>query len=560
MKKLSCFTTVSVLLGLTLIVSACDDKEFRSAYQSTCVESKTIPFDNLTAASTCNGVPIIFAISKVSAPKIQYYDAINILGFLKDKGVNITAVDPATGKNALMFAIENNNYPFSYAFLNSFYSDENRAQRDKSGATYLHYLARTRWTIGNYDWLFSSDIQNVIDVGDNAQRTAIQIAYDTNNFQLVWELIAKGANYQFINSENLKVDFLFSPLLNEYPSVLDQIGGNVRSLGRGEISRNGEDVNFTLLHYAIDNDLHKLFNYLLNYEVSLTRASARGTPLQIALQTLPNSDYADILLKKSEVLQSPDLINVITTNMPCGDDESVNYARAKSFLSKSWPLNSYKGLFANCRDSSGAIATIHELFLNRTPRSVWQEQSLTDYLDSPREYDVIGNSIGQNYAHYVAMYFPAWDYPYLMDMQMKLGRKITRFDLFLEKAEPLGVLSKKDVFGMTPAHYWLVSADRKRVMKTRAESKDEVYYFQKLLKASKLKQELTMNNDSILSLAVSTGNVELVKAVFDYDVKMKSLITVRNKQGKTPKDMADQAGYQEISAYLKKKSPSASGK
>lgn len=533
------------LLGLT---SCLDKVYFIKKYKEMCPEAATVPFETLAAGSTCNGLPLLFAVSKLT-DKDALENADDIVEYLVvEAKANPNAIDPITGRNALMYASEIGNWPFARSLVRC----TNPVAQDSNGNSFLHYLVDVR------DFSrFSRYAGPALELRNAQGQTAAELAYSKKNYMLVWELIKLGAKVDFLkqNPENIDPQFFFNKSVELSPVALDDFGSMItKAFDLGDKER-----SFSLLHFAVQENLPNLFAYLLSRSVPLDQVSSVGSPLALAIQ----EDREGMIL---ELLKSPRAVfakGVLNTAMKTGNSRWV-----QALVAQGVPIWSYENLLLfNCErnvcfdgtygydstfiDVSGNSFLMQIIYTYYRPYRLMDDRSpaMAEHIKyafaNPNKGMNSANALGQNFAHFFAYLGKTDDYG-------NFGNLLTDgFDRMINLTKNNGMLSQRDGLGMTPLHYWLVNEDRKRSISFVGEYSEDSR-LKTLLSYTQDLTALNINRDSILSLAVLTGNKNLVKIVMNSHKDFKRLVNVPNAQSKTPLQLASEQNDRGIYDYLQK--------
>ncbi len=521
-----------------------DTTYLKSEYERLCPEAKQVPFEQVKAMNTCNGMLMQFAIVRMNDPKINQ-NAEDITGYFADAGIDFNTLQANTGRNALMFAIESKNQEFSKAYLR--YSKINTV--DPSGNTMLHYLAMTNW------WDYKPFLENAQAIANNRNafgKSAAQIAFENRNYSLVWGLVALGADLNFLagTSGNLPIEFLFIPQIDLAPKALDDFGGAVLQTFN----------SYGLIHYAIKNDLSRLFNYLIARKVPLNTSSSEGSPLVMAIK-YGRKFMVSTLSEIDEAVQAPGALEFAV-----GSEYSHIVPQMLTHGAKA--RSSYELMASDCKDNicqdigswasditqrkdkwnenSFVMQLIYAVYRHQGATQIqWDfaKRLLADQLKAPSDIG-FENWAKQNVAHFYFYMAP------LEDSGSSAGLFSDQFDLVLSISKKNGLLDKQDIFGMTPLHYWLANRDRSSVKGMGAQSKS-TSQLKALLQNTQNVTALNLNNESIVSIAVKTGNKNFVKTVVGHSKDMKKLISLPDAFGNSPLQLAQKLNYREVYEYLK---------
>ncbi len=543
-------TSVAVLFLLT----GCrvDKAYYQALYQQKCAEGRGVVIETLTPTMTCNGLPLVMALA--NEPNIikpeDLQDVLTVLFGQSGFDPNIREI--ATGRPALIVAYEKGNFAFAAGLLR--FADW--SQVDLEGRNFLHVLAlhpapgmQIPMPPQNLDAL------KVLSVNPSWKGvSALKAALDKRNFALIWRLISFTNRVADYWPNPTDASFFFDPQVERFQSTLDSVGGLALAPYSGPMwhDRGGRlesraVSNYSLVHFAAENGLSQLLEYLIRRGADLNAVSSVGAPLTAALKNHARWKTVDeraafertvsrLMLERSAV-SAP---GVLSAAIFCGKIDWV-----QTILRAGAEIASGEDLVF-MRDNP----LLPDLFVKAYRSAPETERrnlkaKIKYQLDNESSANLKKNPLGQSYAHLFAYLVPPKDYETLAGGGWRSG-----FHAFVSTARDNGLLDAPDELRMIPLHYWLLNAARKQAADRKAERRD----LERLLKHSEGYMTLNINNDSALSLAVRTGKADLVEEMLDEKHDMSQLINVPNQQGKTPldyaKDLKMRGTYDFLKSYL----------
>lgn len=522
-----------------LLVSGCEYEMsfYRELYRENCPEARTVAFESLSVSSTCKGEPLLHALAGV-----QHGRVLQDLPRLIDYMVTKLNFDPnqasgREGKTALMVAIQKNNP----AMARELVLRTGPEITDAKGWNYLHYLAASGWS--DYTGVLVSSQTLGESAGANGQAglSPMAVAVQSNNTSFIWRVLQLTGRVDLVHG--FSPNFLFDRQAENGLAVLDALDPQLLAPYRGPLSARGRDgrpqqrrvSQYTLLHFAAEQAFPELTQYLLQ-RLEPDLMSSEGSALKLALSGAGQwTTQAELsrwrrtvtaLLGNEKALAVPDAYQGL---MFAGQIDWIKAARNEDL-----PIHSYQNLLLA---NSGSNSQLQALLLN-----------CPTHCDHAQLREALGagilsaaNAAGQNAAHFFYSNVPVSAYDKIAGGWLTDG-----FSWFSKSAARAGLLDQADILDNLPVHLWLGSEARAKARGDRAEPAR----LRQLLQLTRKAAAFNGNRDTVLSLAVSTGNAELVREVLRSVPELKKAIDVPNKLGHSALSLARKSEDKEIYEML----------
>jgi|GEM_PF-3814168 len=593
-------------LTLAILLTACDDEmraKVEPVYKTMCPESAQFSLQNLPANPTCNGIPLAFVLGQLeSHVRLTQDDAKTLVDdLLQETKLNLRATD-ANGETPVMLAIDQDAAFLSQAMAP--YSDA--SQQDINGSNFLHHLALHAMPSGlaasspgsKTDWMRTRDytpfLQNIaansmgvagstiLNRANKAGQTPIMMAYQNKNYALVWSFIQFGADISFLtrNLQDIDPCFFFQPQIDKAVAALPAFFSalNVRK-SPAQCNQYGSDIaNYGLAAFAAENGLVNLAQFLVQNRFNLAQPTSQGTPLVIAFNGMSNAvlqPNSNSSVKIAEILmQAPDArasFGAMSAALHAGDPRFVKQLlsdRGAGFFGYENPLlmsanptnQAWPAVDLAAVSTFGTDINQNSNYANILIRYFGEAVSIYTGLSKPAAQMYFQNLWGHeapDFNHQNLVGQTVTDFYFYLTPESQEGELCKRFlsifpcnafDQFLSVAKRQGALAALDEFGMKPIDYWLLNPERKLGNNMRSH-KDQ---FNQLLASSGDLSVLNINEDSILSLAVLTGQLDYVEALYNQDSHlMGRLVQIANLQGHSPLDLAIAGGHADIIQFLR---------
>ena len=549
---------ILLLFSLTILITGCKAQQYETIYKASCNESPEVPFAKLNKDSTCNGQPLVLAIASSTNAELQASlsdDSSELEILLSEFPAMLNLREPKTLRTPLMVSLTSHNYAAAEVLAGHEYTLD---KIDSSGTDVLLYLITAPESVTKNIHTAPGIIRDLLAAekklgSSNALTSSIQ----AKNYAFAWRIITllKGeVDFSKISAGPLPQGFFFAVELEKNPKLLDGFAQQLLKTYSGEIRDNDSTrtvQNYSMLHFAAAHNMSTVFNYLLAHGAIVDSVSSDGSPLALALKANWSSqieynsriEIIESLLKQPRAVRVPDALaaslkaEVASWAKRLIDSGATlsTYNDVLFYKSHELVVDQSTGKYSD--DDSGNTGPMQASYLTLTGGhdiSNWQTtfggmRELPSFDDHP-------NGIEQTLIDFFLFAIPPSKYS-----DFPKG-----FQSVIEIASQFGDMDKSDALGMLPIHYWLASPWRASLI----NDPKEPARLRQVLKATKGWSAFTVNRDSILSLAVMTGNLSLVKEIIKTVPTMRNSINLPNLLGKSPIQIAKDHQFRSIYAFL----------